>query len=92
MPRVLPSAYRKKKFRFFFLNFFGNGKFEFFKSLCRGFCRRRSVLRRGPGYADGDSAFAEGLTRRGAMPRAALGIAYAEGQSMLRRGFPALGI
>lgn len=67
-------------------------KFEFFKLVCRRFCRRRSMLRRGPGYADGNSGSAEADLARGAMPRAALGVAYADGQNRLRRGFPAVGI
>jgi hypothetical protein len=35
---------------------------------------------------------AEGPGRRGAMPRAAVGVAYAEGQAWLRRGQPAVGV
>jgi hypothetical protein len=70
MPRVLP-------------NFFLKRKFEFLKLVCPWFCRQRIVLRRGPGYADGNSGSTEGDLCRGAMPRAALGVAYAEGPSHL---------
>jgi hypothetical protein len=43
-------------------------------------------------YADGTPAYAEGPRRRGQTPRAAVGVAYAEGQAWLRRGQPAVGV
>jgi hypothetical protein len=92
MPRVLPSAYKKRIFRIFVWFFFGKRIFEFLKFVCRQFCRRRSTLLRGPGYADGNSGSTEGGCCRGAMRRAALSVAYADDQNRLRRGFLAIGI
>jgi hypothetical protein len=43
-------------------------------------------------YADGTRDFAEADLSRGAMPRAALSVAYADGPIWLRRGFPAVGV
>ena len=78
----------KKNSKFFFLKM----KIWNFWILCRRLCRRRSRLRRGPGYADGPCGFAEGGLCRGTTPRAALGVAYADGQTWLRRGQLAVGV
>jgi hypothetical protein len=85
MPRALPLAYKKSIF-------LKKRKFELVKFVCRRFCRRCSVLRRGLGYADGNIIYAERPKRRRHRPRAAVGVAYTEGQAWLRRGQLAIGV
>jgi hypothetical protein len=46
----------------------------------------------GHAYADGGHVCAEGPRRRRRTPRAAVGVAYAEGKAWLRRGQPAVGV
>jgi hypothetical protein len=75
--------HKKIFFHDFFEFFFEKGNLNF---------KIYMPARRGLGYADVDSSSAEGGSRRGAIPRAALGIAYTDDQNRLRLVFPALGI
>ena len=86
--KKIKLKFEKKNSNFFLKN----ENLNFFKILCRRFCRRRSRLRRGPGYADGPCGYAEGGLCRGTTPRAALGVAYADGQTWLRRRQLAVGV
>ena len=51
-----------------------------------------SIYAEGRPYADGARASAEGYLRRGHMPRAALGVCYADGDCCIRRGSRAVGV
>ena len=51
-----------------------------------------ACVRRGVVYAEGFQVYAEGCLRRGPTPTAALGVDYADGYSVIRRGGSAVGV